>query len=114
MGPQEPDHLDCAEYLCGQFVQIARIQIHLGLLRGGQSSSICDLILKSDHRDTGLMMRNVNEIAVLQVPVMKRIVAEEGKRALWSGLKPRILFHVPAAAICWGTYESFKNIMQHV
>ncbi|KAK9833663.1 hypothetical protein WJX74_002192 [Apatococcus lobatus] len=48
------------------------------------------------------------------IPVLKRIMAEEGQRALWSGLKPRILFHVPAAAICWGTYETSKSIMQHM
>ena len=51
-----------------------------------------------------------SKVAV-QVPVLKQIVQTEGAGALWSGLKPRVMFHVPAAAICWGTYESIKKLL---
>ncbi|XP_074573068.1 uncharacterized protein LOC141829486 isoform X1 [Curcuma longa] len=44
--------------------------------------------------------------------VMKKIVAKEGPRALLQGLKPRVLFHAPAAAICWSTYEAVKSFLQ--
>lgn len=44
---------------------------------------------------------------------LKQIVAKEGPRALLQGLKPRVLFHTPAAAICWSTYEAMKNILQN-
>ncbi|WOK99325.1 mitoferrin-like [Canna indica] len=44
--------------------------------------------------------------------VMKRIVAKEGPRALLQGLKPRVLFHAPAAAICWSTYEAMKSFLR--
>ncbi|GFZ01326.1 mitochondrial substrate carrier family protein [Actinidia rufa] len=32
---------------------------------------------------------------------LRQIVAKEGPQALLQGLKPRVLFHTPAAAICW-------------
>ena len=43
--------------------------------------------------------------------MLKQIAREEGSRALWRGLTPRIVFHAPAAAICWGTYESMKKLL---
>ncbi|KAF9596432.1 hypothetical protein IFM89_011261 [Coptis chinensis] len=36
---------------------------------------------------------------------LKQIVAKEGPQALLRGLKLRVLFHAPAAAICWSTYD---------
>ncbi|GAX73490.1 hypothetical protein CEUSTIGMA_g942.t1 [Chlamydomonas eustigma] len=45
------------------------------------------------------------------ISVMSRIYQDEGMSALWRGLRPRVLFHVPAAAICWGTYESLKTFL---
>ena len=44
--------------------------------------------------------------------MMRRIVAEEGWGALWRGLQPRVLFNVPAAAVCWGTYETIKSLLE--
>ncbi|XP_002994751.2 mitoferrin, partial [Selaginella moellendorffii] len=38
--------------------------------------------------------------------VVKEIVRREGSAALFKGLKPRVLFHTPAAAISWSTYEA--------
>lgn len=46
-----------------------------------------------------------------QLPVLRRIVSEEGAAALWRGAGPRVLFHAPSAAICWGTYESMKTLL---
>ena len=45
-------------------------------------------------------------------PVLRKIAADEGAAALWAGLAPRVLFHVPAAAVCWGTYETCKRVMR--
>ncbi len=42
---------------------------------------------------------------------MRRIVEDEGMSALWRGLRPRVLFHIPSAAVCWGTYESMKAML---
>ena len=47
----------------------------------------------------------------LQFPTMRRILAEEGKFALWRGIRPRVMFNVPSAAVCWGTYESMKTLL---
>ncbi|KAK9276823.1 hypothetical protein L1049_006360 [Liquidambar formosana] len=44
---------------------------------------------------------------------LRQIVDKEGPKALLQGLKPRVLFHTPAAAICWSTYEAMKNLLQH-
>ncbi|BBN14779.1 solute carrier family 25 (mitochondrial iron transporter), member 28/37 [Marchantia polymorpha subsp. ruderalis] len=43
--------------------------------------------------------------------VAKRIVKREGPSALLRGIRPRILFHTPAAAICWSTYEAGKSFL---
>eukprot|EP00249_Psilotum_nudum_P014577 c24897_g1_i1 orf=1510-2538(+) len=43
---------------------------------------------------------------------LKKIIAKEGLAALLKGLKARVLFHTPAAAICWSTYESTKSFLQ--
>jgi len=40
--------------------------------------------------------------------VMRQIVETEGPWALTRGMGPRVLFHMPAAAICFTTYEIFK------
>ncbi|XP_073115099.1 uncharacterized protein [Elaeis guineensis] len=46
------------------------------------------------------------------IMAIKKIVAKDGPRALIQGLKPRVLFHAPAAAICWSTYEAMKSFLQ--
>ncbi|XP_061359939.1 uncharacterized protein LOC133303983 [Gastrolobium bilobum] len=40
--------------------------------------------------------------------VFKTIVKKDGYRGLMRGWSPRMLFHAPAAAICWSTYEAGK------
>jgi hypothetical protein len=42
---------------------------------------------------------------------MRRIIAAEGSHAVFKGIAPRILFHTPAAAICWTTYEQMKLLL---
>lgn len=45
------------------------------------------------------------------VPTLRQMVREEGLHSLLRGIQPRVLFHVPSAAICWGTYETFKRLL---
>ena len=45
----------------------------------------------------------------MQRPILRQIWQEEGASALIRGWQPRVLFHIPSAAICWGIYESFKS-----
>lgn len=42
------------------------------------------------------------------------IRVEEGWRGLMRGIRPRVLFHMPAAAVCWTTYEFCKHLMNRV
>mmetsp|Transcript_31353 Transcript_31353/g.43498 ORF Transcript_31353/g.43498 Transcript_31353/m.43498 type:complete len:318 (-) Transcript_31353:12-965(-) len=45
------------------------------------------------------------------IKCMKNISAMEGPRGLIKGLVPRIMFHAPAAAICWTSYEAMKAFL---
>jgi len=42
---------------------------------------------------------------------LRMIVQNEGYGALWSGVRARVLFHIPAAAVQWATYESMKALL---
>lgn len=42
---------------------------------------------------------------------LRSIGAEEGAGGLMRGVRARVLFHVPAAAMCWSTYELCKHAM---
>nr|XP_027066952.1 mitoferrin-like isoform X2 [Coffea arabica] len=41
--------------------------------------------------------------------VVQAIVKKEGYGGLMRGWIPRMLFHAPAAALCWSTYEAVKS-----
>ncbi|KAJ6842079.1 mitochondrial RNA-splicing protein MRS3 isoform X1 [Iris pallida] len=44
--------------------------------------------------------------------VFKTIVKRDGYAGLLRGWMPRMLFHAPAAAICWSTYEASKSFFK--
>ncbi|KAJ7541885.1 hypothetical protein O6H91_10G081000 [Diphasiastrum complanatum] len=44
--------------------------------------------------------------------VIRRVITREGPKGLFRGMKPRVLFHTPAAAISWSTYEAGKAFLQ--
>ncbi|KAL1816463.1 hypothetical protein DCAR_0520862 [Daucus carota subsp. sativus] len=44
--------------------------------------------------------------------VIRTIVKKDGYHGLMRGWVPRMLFHAPAAAICWSTYEAGKSFFQ--
>ncbi|KAM7532027.1 hypothetical protein LguiB_035437 [Lonicera macranthoides] len=46
--------------------------------------------------------------------VIGTIVRKDGYRGLMRGWIPRMLFHAPAAAICWSTYEAGKSFFQEL
>ncbi|XP_047317323.1 mitoferrin-like [Impatiens glandulifera] len=46
--------------------------------------------------------------------VIGTIVKKDGYRGLLRGWMPRMLFHSPAAAICWSTYEAGKSFFQQL
>lgn len=46
--------------------------------------------------------------------VFRTIVEKDGYRGLIRGWMPRMLFHAPAAAICWSTYEASKSFFEEL
>ncbi|XP_027350899.1 mitoferrin-like [Abrus precatorius] len=44
--------------------------------------------------------------------VIQSVIRKDGYRGLMRGYIPRMLFHAPAAAICWSTYEASKSFFQ--
>ncbi|XP_059668061.1 uncharacterized protein LOC132313350 [Cornus florida] len=46
--------------------------------------------------------------------VVRSIVQKDGYGGLMRGWIPRMLFHAPAAAICWSTYEAAKTFFQEL
>lgn len=42
---------------------------------------------------------------------LRAIAVEEGTPGLMRGVRARMMFHAPAAAVCWTTYEFFKHTM---
>ncbi|PKA67111.1 Mitochondrial adenine nucleotide transporter ADNT1 [Apostasia shenzhenica] len=46
--------------------------------------------------------------------VIRSVVKRDGYGGLMRGWKPRMLFHAPAAAICWSTYEAAKSFFHGV
>jgi hypothetical protein len=56
-------------------------------------------------------LRRFSAMCYLQLPVLRRIIQEEGMATIWRGMKPRVLFNAPAAAVSWGTYETMKDML---
>ena len=77
------------------------------------SSVMCILAAGIGSHDPGDPVRIQTRFSFryMQLPALRHMVAEEGARSLWHGLQPRVLFHMPAAAVCWGTYESVKRLL---
>ncbi|TYK10935.1 mitoferrin-like [Cucumis melo var. makuwa] len=46
--------------------------------------------------------------------VLGCVVKKDGYNGLMKGWIPRMMFHAPAAAICWSTYEASKSFFQHL
>ncbi|MED6218210.1 hypothetical protein PIB30_024849 [Stylosanthes scabra] len=46
--------------------------------------------------------------------VIERVIRKDGYRGLMRGYVPRMLFHAPAAAICWSTYEASKSFFHNL
>lgn len=46
--------------------------------------------------------------------VIQAIIKRDGYVGLVRGWRPRMLFHAPAAAICWSTYEAGKSFFQEI
>lgn len=88
------------------------IQITAGGIAGGTAAAVTNPL---DVVKTRLQTEGVTSATRYKgsgvIPVIRQIVREEGVKALLHGIKPRVMFHIPAAALCWGTYESMKVVL---
>eukprot|EP00898_Chlorokybus_atmophyticus_P008994 jgi/Chlat1/9096/Chrsp97S08418 len=85
-----------------------------GALAGAVASAVTNpLDVVKTRLQTQGAFQNTQQLKTTSVlKCMTQIVEREGPRALMSGLKPRVLFHTPAAAICWSTYEFGKKVFR--
>eukprot|EP00873_Tetraselmis_striata_P006082 jgi/Tetstr1/426346/TSEL_016658.t1 len=66
-------------------------------------------VVKTRLQTEGVQSRVVYSASAVQT--LRTILAEEGQAALWAGVKARVLFHIPAAAVSWCTYETMKSML---
>lgn len=88
------------------------IQLTAGAVAGGTAAGVTNPldVVKTRLQTEGVTSATKYRSSAV-IPTLRQIVREEGKAALWRGLKPRILVHMPSAAICWGTYETMKLLL---
>lgn len=90
------------------------VQLIAGGLAGGCAAAVTTPL---DVAKTRLQTEGVHsstKYSTSAIATLRQIVQEEGLSAIWRGVQPRVLFHVPAAAVCWGTYETVKGfLVQH-
>lgn len=82
-----------------------------GGFAGGVAAAVTNPldVVKTRLQTEGVQSRAVYSSSAART--IKTIIREEGRGALWAGAKARILFHVPAAAVSWCTYETMKSLL---
>ena len=87
-------------------------QLTAGAIAGGFAAAATnplDVVKTRLQTDGGILGAKHNSSTTFQV--LRNVVQTEGFGALMHGIKPRVLFHAPAAAISWVTYETCKEIL---
>ncbi len=68
-------------------------------------------VIRTTLQTQGVQGRNTSETRFRGMgDVCREIMAREGWRGFTRGWVPRVMFHVPGAAICWTAYEYFKDL----
>lgn len=92
------------------------VQLIAGGAAGGLSAAVTNPldVVKTRLQTDGMLTHKeaIKSGAVLSA--LKRITEQEGAGAIWHGLSARVWFHIPAAAVCWGVYESCKTLLGRV
>ncbi|CAI5534550.1 unnamed protein product [Closterium sp. Naga37s-1] len=89
------------------------------VLAGGAAGALASAITNPlDVVKTRLQCQGVCGVKRLQsasvTAALSSIVREEGWGTLLRGMRARMLFHTPAAAIVWSTYEASKNLLRDI
>ncbi|CAI7791934.1 unnamed protein product [Closterium sp. NIES-54] len=87
------------------------------VLAGGAAGALASAVTNPlDVVKTRLQCQGVCGVKRMQsasvTAALSSIVREEGWGALLRGMRARMLFHTPAAAIVWSTYEASKNLLR--
>ena len=87
-------------------------QLTAGALAGGAAASVTTPfdVVKTRLQTEGVVS-NARYGSSGVFGVMRQIVETEGPWALTRGIVPRVLYHMPAAAICFTTYEICKKAL---
>ncbi|QDZ20517.1 mitochondrial solute carrier protein [Chloropicon primus] len=87
-----------------------KVQCSAGGLAGGLAALATNpLDVVKTRQQTDSVFISSEKTSLSSMSVFNNIVKNEGYSALMRGMIPRIMFHVPAAAISWMTYESCKG-----
>jgi len=68
-----------------------------------------DVVVNADSAEATIRAPRYSGI----ISTMEAIHQKEGMAGFFRGLGPRILLAVPAAAMCWGTYESVRMMLRY-
>lgn len=85
--------------LAGSRMAPATAVLEVDLARGASSSSAAA---------SGVCEKAQERLSSSPLRAMRQLALREGWAALFKGVGPRVLFHMPSAAICWASYEAFK------
>eukprot|EP01025_Chloroclados_australasicus_P014366 TRINITY_DN16728_c0_g1_i2.p2 TRINITY_DN16728_c0_g1~~TRINITY_DN16728_c0_g1_i2.p2 ORF type:complete len:335 (+),score=33.07 TRINITY_DN16728_c0_g1_i2:194-1198(+) len=90
-----------------------KVQLIAGGTAGGCASAATTPldVVKTRLQTQALVNKGTQYSAWNVFQTMRQIMVQEGIQGLWRGWKPRVLFHIPSAAICFGTYESMKSLL---
>ncbi len=109
--PDDPDDPDRRQG--GDQEETLAVQLGAGGIAGGLAAFWTTPL---DVVKTRLQLEGVHSATRYETiavrPIMTKIMQDEGLNVLFRGWQPRVLFHIPSAAICWGIYESFKRFLR--
>lgn len=103
----------CAKYLLPFFFLEKHYDLKLHLLGGAGAGVVASGFTNPfDVAKTRLQTQgDVGKRYGGMLDALRTIWKEEGIGGYARGMRPRMLFHATSGAICWGTYETVKHLI---
>jgi solute carrier family 25 iron transporter 28/37 len=103
----------CAKYLLPFFFLEKHYDLKLHLLGGAGAGVVASGFTNPfDVAKTRLQTQgDVGKRYGGMLDALRTIWVEEGIGGYARGMRPRMLFHATSGAICWGTYETVKHLI---